>query len=311
MKSSQFKFFSLLLRSVTALVISYFAQACMAGEGAFGWVYTLDLQPKGTWEFEQRLQRNHGQASGKYDVWLSRTELEYGLTNDLQIAGYINSYSANVNQNYTNPEICGQRATCTAGFPVPVSHTEQSPDQAYRASGVDGFSLELIYRLTNPVTSPIGVGFYVEPTFGKLKNELETRLLLQSNFLDDSLIVAGNVVFANEQLKFLGEGNTPESMLDVLMGVSYRFQPKWFAGLEGRWHNDFGQYNLKSQTQRAFFWGPNVHYAEKSWWMTAAMRYQPKGGTCMGNGTGECSDGRVWDSHSKTEMMFKFGFPMN
>ena len=31
-----------------------------AGEGAFGWIYTLDLQPKGKLEFEQRLQLNNG-----------------------------------------------------------------------------------------------------------------------------------------------------------------------------------------------------------------------------------------------------------
>ena len=78
-----------------------------AGEGAFGWIYTLDLQPKGKLEFEQRLQLNKQQASGTYDAWTARTELEYGLTNDLQVAGYINSYYTSANQNYTNPEACG------------------------------------------------------------------------------------------------------------------------------------------------------------------------------------------------------------
>jgi len=39
-----------------------------AGEGAFGWIYTLDLQPKGKWEFEQQLQLNQQQASGSYDA---------------------------------------------------------------------------------------------------------------------------------------------------------------------------------------------------------------------------------------------------
>ena len=283
-------------------------QASLAGEGAFGWIYTLDLQPKGTLEFEQRLQRNRAQASGQYDVWLSRTELEYGLTDDLQIAGYINGYSANIDQNYTNPEVCGASPTCTSGFPVPSSHNRNAP---FSARGIDGYSLEAIYRLTTPVISPVGVGFYIEPTVGKLKNELEARLLLQSNFLDDRLIVASNIVFANEQLKYLDQGNVPESMLDVLFGFSYRFAPKWFAGMEARWHNDFARYNLKDQTQRALFWGPNVHYAEKDWWFTAAMRYQPRGGTCYGNGTGECSDGRVWDSHTRNELMLKVGFPIH
>ena len=32
----------------------------MAGEGSFGWIYTLDLQPKGTLEFEQRLHTTDG-----------------------------------------------------------------------------------------------------------------------------------------------------------------------------------------------------------------------------------------------------------
>jgi hypothetical protein len=282
--------------------------ASTAGEGAFGWIYTLDLQPKGTLEFEQRLQRNHRQASGKYDVLLARSELEYGLTDNLQIAGYVNSYSASIDQNYTNTEICGTSPTCTSGFPIPSSHGRSAP---FNQKGIDGYSLEAIYRLTNPVIEPLGIGFYIEPTVGKLKNELETRLLLQSNFLDDRLIVASNIVFANEQLKFLGQGNVPESMLDVLFGFSYRFAPKWFAGMEARWHNDFARFNLKNQTQRQLFFGPNLHFAEKDWWFSAAWRYQPTGGKCYGDGTGECSDGRVWDSHSRNEMMFKVGIPIH
>lgn len=282
--------------------------ASFSGEGAFGWIYTLDLQPKGTVEFEQRLQRNHAQAAGQYDVWLARTEIEYGLSDDVQISAYVNSYAANINQNYTNPQVCGLSPTCTSGFPVPVTHDRSTP---FRKRGLDGYSVEAIYRVTNPVVEPIGLGFYIEPTIGKLKNELEARLLLQSNFLDDRLIVASNIVFANEQLKFLAQGNVPESMLDVLFGFSYRFAPKWFAGVEGRWHNDFARFNLKNQTQRQIFWGPNLHFAHKDWWFTAAMRYQPKGGKCFGDGTGECSDGRVWDSHSRSEMMFKVGVPFH
>lgn len=296
------------LNKITYILIILFLSSGLtahAGEGAFGWIYTLDLQPKGTLEFEQRIQRNLQQASGQYDVTLSRTEFEYGLTHDVQIAAYLNAYAASANQNYTH---CESGTTCTAGFPVPLSHDATMP---FNETGVDGVSFELIYRISNPVTSPIGVGLYIEPTFGKLKNELETRLLLQSNFLDDRLVLASNIVFANEQLKYLGQGNTPESMLDVLLGASYRFAPKWFAGFEFRWHNDFAQYNLREQTQQAIFFGPNLHYAEKNWWVTAAWRYQPEGNRCLGDGTAECSNSRVWDSHSRNEFMVKFGLPFS
>ena len=278
-----------------------------AGEGAFGWIYTLDLQPKGELEFEQRLQLTKQQAAGSYNAWVSRSELEYGVTNDFQVAGYLNAYYVNANQNYTNPEACGDSPTCTGGQPVPASHNPATP---YRRSGVEGGSLEAIYRITNPVTSPVGVGLYFEPTIGVNKNELEARLLLQSNFIDDKLILAGNVVVANEQLKFVGNGNVPESMMDFLVGASYRFAPKWFGGVEARFHNDYSSYNLQNQTQKATFIGPNLHYAAKDWWFTAAWRYQLKGNTCMGDGTAECSNARVWDSHGLNEFMFKFGFPL-
>ena len=67
------------------------ASGAFAGEDLFGFVYTLDIQPKGSWEFEQRLDHSKDQAVGSYNLSLSRTELEYGLTNNLQLAGYVNA----------------------------------------------------------------------------------------------------------------------------------------------------------------------------------------------------------------------------
>ena len=148
------------------MLMALFSQPVLAGDGLFGWIYTLDLQPKGKWEFEQRLQLNKQQAAGTYDSWFSRSEIEYGLTNDLQVAAYLNSYYVSVNQNYTNQDACEGEPSCTGGYPVPSSH---DPASAYRKSGIEGASLEAIYRFTNPVTSPVGVGVYFEPTIGKTK----------------------------------------------------------------------------------------------------------------------------------------------
>lgn len=273
-----------------------------AGEGSFGWIYTLDLQPQGKLEFEQRLSLVRKQANGTYDFWRSRTEIEYGLTNDLQIAAYLNAHSINAANNYTNPDACGGSAPCTSGYGVP-----ENAGTPYRKNAVDGASIEAIWRLSNPVLSPVGVGLYVEATSGKLADELETRLLLQSNFLDDSLVVAANIVYEIEKIKFLGEPS-PESMVDVLLGASYRFAPRWTAGVEHRFHNDFAGYRLGQHTQRANFFGPNIHYATKDWWVTAAWRHQI-GGKCWAPGDAECSGGKVWDSHGRDEFMFKYGRP--
>ncbi len=277
------------------------ASPVMAGEGSFGWLYTLDLQPKGTWEFEQKVDLTRGQAAGQYDLWKSKTGLEYGVTNDFQLTGYLNGYSVNANKNYTN---CDGVPLCTGGFGVPESASEH----AFNKTQFEGASLEGVWRLSNPVLSPVGLGLYAEVSKGKFADAFETRLLMQSNFLDDRLVVAVNVIAEIEKYKFAGSTPSKESMVDVLYGATYRFAPKWFAGIEGRFHNDFTGYNFDTYTQRANFIGPNLHYAEKDWWVTAAWRYQI-GGKCFGDGAGECSGGKVWDSHGKNQLIVKVGVP--
>jgi hypothetical protein len=298
-----------LLASTLLLASVFYLPVSQAGEGNFGWIYTLDLQPKGKVEFEERLQMNNGQAAGSYQTWYSRTELEYGVTDDFQIAGYLNAYKVTAKNNYLNPDVCGDNTPCTAGAGVPQSVTD-SGATSYSKTGIDGGSLEAIYRITDPITSPVGVGVYFEPTLGRNANALEYRLLLQSNFIDDRLILAANVIAEQEQLKSNGF-LLQESQLDLLVGASYRFMPKLSAGIEARFHNDFYGYMWQSPTQNAIFVGPNIHYAEKDWWVTAAWRAQLSGGTCHNSGAGDCWGNKVWDGHTQNEFIVKVGLPLN
>lgn len=280
--------------------------AAHAGEGLFGFLYTLDLQPKGSWEFEQRVDTTHGQAVGSYNLTEARSEIEYGLTNDLQIAGYINAFRVQANKNYISPETCDS-TPCTAGFGVPSARNNQDP---YRRNSIDGGSLEVIWRITNPVTSPVGVGLYFEPTFGKLEDELEYRLILQSNFLDDRLIFAVNGLVEQEKEKYAGDGIIRNTMLDLLYGVSYRFASNWSAGFEGRWHHDSDGYFYNTHTQTANFIGPDLHYAAKDFWATLTWRREISG-RCYAGGTADCSLGKVWDNHGRNQFVVKVGIPLN
>lgn len=283
-----------------------FAHGAIAGEDLFGFVYTLDLQPKGKFEFEQRVDTTHGQAVGSYNLTELRSELEYGLTNDIQISGYLNAFRVQANNNYLSPETCAQ-VPCTAGFGVPASRNNQDP---YNRKRIDGASAEIIWRITNPVTSPVGVGVYFEPTFGQLEDELEYRLILQSNFLDDRLIFAVNGLVEQEKEKYAGDGIIRNTMLDLLYGVNYRFAPKWSGGIEGRWHHDSDGYFYNTHTQTANFVGPTFHYAAKDFWMTAAWRHQISG-RCYADGTADCALGKVWDNHGRNQYMVKVGIPLN
>ena len=121
--------------------------------------------------------------------------------------------------------------------------------------------------------------------------------------------LSANLVGAIEKVKFVQGETGPESMIDLLFGATYRVANNWTAGLEARYHNDFYGYKFQTHTQRAWFFGPNVHYATKDWWVTGAWRWQPTGGKCWAPNEAECSDGRVWDSHTKNEFIVKFGMP--
>ena len=288
-------------KSICALALATTFSQAQAGEGSFGWLYTLDLQPKGTWEFEQKLQYNKGQAGGKYDFWQGRSEIEYGVNENLQLAAYLNTSYVNAYRNYPATAEFPNGETGGWGVAYPG-------DDKYSKWRVEGGSLEAIWRLSNPVIDPVGVGLYGEVTLGNMKDEFETRLMLQSNFLDDKLVLAANFVGAIEKVKFVEDETGPESMFDILLGASYRVANNWTAGLEYRFHNDFYGYKFDTYTQRAHFIGPNVHYATKDWWVTGAWRYQ-LGGKCWAPNDGECSDGLVWDSHSKNEFIVKFGIP--
>lgn len=282
------------------LASQFGGQAAVAGEGSFGWIYTLDLQPKGTWEIEQRANLVRGQASGKYDFWQHRTELAYGVSNDFQLAGYINRYSFDAGQN-TDAEGGGAE---TGGLGVPGS---AAGARSYSKT-LHGYSIEGIWRLSNPVIEPVGVGVYLEFTDGQLKRDLESRLILQSNFLDDKLVLAANLIAGSKVMKFDQDDIASESEFDVRLGASYRFANRWTAGLEYRHHNDFTGYKYRERTQVAQFFGPNVHYATKNWWVTAAWLKQ-LGGTCFGPGEFECSRGYAWDGHGVNEYTLKLGVP--
>jgi hypothetical protein len=291
-----------------ATYICLIATTAQAGEGMFGYVYSLDTQPKGKLEFEQRFDVTHGQAVGSYNLGQYRSELEYGLTDDIQIAGYLNAYSVQAHNNYTNPEMCENKIPCTAGFGVPSSAHDKG---SYNKFEVDGVSLEMVWRILNPVTSPVGVGLYVEPTLGRFEDSLEWRLLLQSNYLDDRLIFALNFLYEPEKEKYDSEV-IRNSMGDILYGVSYRFAPNWSGGIEGRFHTDHDGYYFDKHIQTANFIGPTLHYADKDWWATATWRYQIDG-KCYNDGTADCQPGYnlVADNHGRNQFMLKVGFPFN
>lgn len=275
-----------------------------AGESPFGWIYTADVHPKGTLEYEHWSFLQNRQSRGTYEYWFNREEIEYGVTDRLQVSAYLNWTSSNAFRNGIDG---------TTGGPGVGQFLDSSfdPFSRFRKTRFDSISFEAIYQVLNPLTDPIGLALYLEPEFGPLTRELEWRIILQKNFLDDRLIVAANISGKHEREVNLDGTIEKASPLDLTLGVSYLAFPNWYLGVEARIHNEFVGYFFNSPEHSAFFLGPVVHYATKDWWITAAWRHQlPMVQTYNSEQAAVVVNHRIYgDEHSRNEFMFKLGIP--
>ena len=165
------------------------------GESPFGDIYTTDTHPKGSFEFEQWMTMRTGKVQGDYRLGQYRSEVEYGVTDRFQASLYWNTYSINA----FGSDAAGE----TAGPYIPENFDKS---QRYRRGlSHDGWSAEFIYRVLSPYTDPVGLALYLEPSFGKFKNQLESKLILQKNYFDERLVLAYNLTLAPEWEKKSGD----------------------------------------------------------------------------------------------------------
>ncbi len=288
--------------SFAVFLLSSVAATAQAGESSFGWIYTADIQPKGKFELEQKAWLQHRQAQGQYDNVLLQTELEYGVTDNYQAALYLNNRIVNAKNNNFDGTTGGPGTDIPAG---------NDPYASRHRSHLESVSVENIYRVMNPLTDPIGLALYVEPEIGPDVLELETRVIVQKNYLDDRLIVAGNLMAKSEREEGADNEIERASALDTSVGFSYRFVDNWSAGLEYRNHQEFLGYHFSDREHSAHFIGPNVHYAAKNWWVTAAWRHQlPMVQTFSDDQKDVVQGNRIYgDEHARDEFMLKVGVP--
>jgi hypothetical protein len=239
--------------------------AAIGGESPFGYVYTTDTHPRGTWEVEQWLTNRHRQSQGDYNLWQGRTEFEYGVTDRLQTSLYLNYGSVSALHN--RPD-----GSTGPGAFVPDN---VDPDARYSRTFLQSVSNEWIYRLLSPYKDPIGLALYIEPSWGPDKKELEGKVIVQKNFLDDRLVWAANFSLAAESERFHGEWER-EGELEFTSGLAYQLAPRWHAGAEYRYHRGYDGrgFSASKRAYGASFFGPSIHYARNDWWITATFLKQ-------------------------------------
>lgn len=261
---------------LTACVL--FSQNAFADEQLFGYLQGSEVMPEGGKQLYQWATQRQGRSYGKFDAQDYRTEFEYGLTNKLQGSLYLNGRS----------------------FHSKNSTYEDRNDALYR---YDGVSAALKYNVLSPFKpndyGNIGLALYVEPGYSTVFNVdgsamnspyVETKIILQKNFLEDRLVTAFNLEndFVKRQFRVGDRKWQNDLELNMYAGISYMVHSNWYLGLEGRYHSEYPQtydsngfntvprYGFRQQYVK---WvGPNVHYASKNWWFTFTWLTQVGGG---------------------------------
>src|SRR5690242_18675481 len=180
---------------LAATALTLLPAVAHADDQLFVTVYTTDIEAEHGKEIEQNLIWRTRHANEAFNEIESRTELEYGIKDWLQGSLYLNY---DWSQTHPHP------------LPSPIE-----TDSAFSGSG------EFILRVLNPYFDPVGLAFYVEPTYGAKEREFETKLLLQKNFLNDTLRTALNINLEDKWEKNDTGHFDKESALEFNLGASY------------------------------------------------------------------------------------------
>ena len=269
------------------------------------WVYTRGAEtlPKGRGEIYFQNLFKIGKNTGHYLAWDIQPELEYGLTDRLTLQLETTTFYHNFGNVPFDPYTGIHRNKTTfGGFDVALKYMILSPykDAFGLAVGLD-YEKRYAYRLDGSPTS--------QDTF-------EPIIYLQKNFLDDTLIVAAKGLLEFERRLFKdGSGTLEEEIaFDVAVGISYRFAPNWYIGLEARAQADFleasfnnpNSLNWGRNFQRGIYVGPSIHYGGKSFWATLGVLTQVYGGP--DKGTPDSDSSKNWDEHERLHVGLTVGY---
>ncbi len=275
----------------------------LADENLFGYVRGSEVLPKGSGEFYQWVTQRNNKGSGHYRAVDTKTEIEYGVTDRFQVSAEVNGLA-----------VKSQGLLINGYLPKDI-------DSNLRLQGVE---VAAKYNFLSPAKDDFGLSAYTSFEYGRLdvhsgqkKRELEFEAQLQAQkyFLEGQLTWVGNIGLRAAHEKRKAIANLPEDFewptdpemeisTKVGTGLSYRFAPGWYAGVEALFENEYE--TEVGQERWSVFGGPSLHYGGKQWWATLTVFRQLRGG-------GERYDGQP-DSRlhlierTKNELRLKVGY---
>jgi len=287
------------------------------------WVYTkgTDTRPEGSYELKLSDTIRVGKGSGSYVFHDIRPEVEYGITDRLTIGAELMLFDHNYSLNDEGNN--------------PMYETQEANGGDYNKTRYGGYEVALKYNVLSPYKDALGlsIGFAFEDRDRYRldgaqidQQSYATTIFTQKNWLDDRLTLAVNWKTELERRKSGADSTLEEEIaFDVSAGLSYRFIPKHFLGIELRTQSDYlspsenGEkeadlqssnfdlldMQLGTRHQIAWYAGPTYHYAEKNWWLTAGILFQFEGD---GSAHAFNRDGKNYDEHEDVHIGLFYGY---
>ncbi len=294
------------------LVILFLAGPAAADERLFGFINTTDTMPHGKWEQQDWLAARLGKARGDYQLYQLSAGVDYGVTDALQAALYLDGHYVTAERDSSGGRTSG-----------PFVPHDVDPFGRYASAAIDGVTLSAKYRLTSPYIDGYGLALAFQPELGPREVSLEYRIIGQEDFFEDTLIWATNLAFLQDWQHVSASAvdiynpTAPggpatwnrESFLEFTTGLSCRFAENWFAGVEFRNVNEFAGAFLQRPGHSAFFLGPNIHYGGQRFWVTLSVLPQLPVAKAYSPDQQEVrAAGRIYgDEHERVEARLGFG----
>jgi Family of unknown function (DUF6662) len=257
-----------------------------ADEQLFAFARSSETLPAGHAELMQFVTLRTGKDSGTYYGFDFDTEVEYGITDRIEGSlSIVNRYF-----DYHGVE-------------------ELDDSNQFWFGGVE---LAGKFNVLSPFEYPVGLalrlegGYLLRDEVGGLSEHeryLFPEVVLQTNFLDDTLIWDVNLGSEWAWGKQPAEQYPREMSLEGRTGVAWRFAPNWFVGGEVGVRSEYPLFTLDQFEHAVVYAGPSIHYSSQRWWVTASYLYQ-----AWGEGVDELGNGQTFAEETSSVARIKIGF---
>jgi len=232
---------------IGAICLTLMLQPACADSDPFLGTDPTQLPAAGEVDLLQWASWRTGHQGESYNELQSQTEVDYGLTDRIQLA-------------------------LTLEYDWSRERPPASPEVRMDFAGLAG---EVIFVLLPVAHAPLGLALAVDPAFNPAERGIDFRLLLEKNIFGLQHVLNINQENVWERL---GPGDwTGSSGLSFNYGVAYALAPQWKVALEfgneRGFDSLFGDLSLRQQSN-TFFLGPTLQYDCELMVVTLGMQAQ-------------------------------------